>query len=113
MTSDCRPFFFRRSVDERQAVTRQAFVKNRAAGGRVDDLIDILADGRTHHVLIVVLQRQVDEIAPPAKRILVCVSTTPASRASSTSSIELNALFCALHLVAGKRQVIAAENDVL
>ena len=60
-----KSFFLQCSVHEREAVARQAFVKDHAADRCVDYAVFILADGRTHNILSVVLQGQIDQVAFP------------------------------------------------
>ena len=72
-----QPLFLERAVDERQPVTRQAFVENNAAGGRLDDHVDVLTNVGTHNVLVIVLERQVHQVAAPTQTDLrLCFDDT-------------------------------------
>src|SRR5690606_34777030 len=108
-----KALFLERSVHEREAVASQAFVQDNAADGGIDQTVDVLAYVCPDDVLSVVLGRQVDKVALPAKPDL-CLGLNDSGIESEQHVIDgAERLAVALHLVAAERQVIAPEYNIL
>ncbi len=107
-----KPLLLERAVDVGQPL-RNLVVEDDAADGRVDDAAHVLLHGGAHHVLRVVLLRQVDEVADDAeldgrlRRDLLGVEREQ----HLVDGGEDAPLALRARLVL--RQVVAAEDDVL
>ena len=107
-------FLLQDAVYERQSVAGQPLVKDDATDRCLDDLVDVLANGRTHNVLVVDAQWSDRSGRPSSVSVSsIWVSNSTGIEGEQNVIDRCECLVLALHLVACKREVIAAEDDVL